>query len=611
MKNILLTLLLAFTTLAAIGQDITVRAPQTVYVGDNFQVRFEVNDKASAFKGPSFKGLSVLSGPNQSSSSYTSIVNGNVSHTITNTFTYIVRADQEGEFNIGAASCTAGGKTIASQPFSIKVEKLSQQQQQQRQQQQQQQQQRRDPFDPWNNQQQAATTKIDGTTLFAKAAVSKSNLYQGEQAIITYKIYTQVPISQYQIDKLPGNKGFWAEDLSQGREIKQYEETVNGQRYQVAEIKRGALFAQESGNLRIEPLDLNVLAMVQRQRRRTGTIWDLFDDPFFNSAQAVERKITTNAINVKVKPLPAAPEGFTGAVGHFDIEGGLNLNEVRANEAVTYRLTISGSGNLPLINTPQLELPKIFESYDPDVKDRISKSDNGISGSRTYEWILIPRSQGDFVIPAYEFAYFDPSVGHYVTKRVEAQNLKVNAGDPKSTAMVSSKDDVRLLNDDINYLKLGRYKLSERNSGVRPSAWFWVVMAAIVAIAVAATAIGRKRQTNSKDIAGTRLKQATRMARRRLKKAANYLKTNDNTHFYEEIYKAIWGCIADKYNINLAELNRDTVTACLQSRNVAPEVQQQIMQLLQDVDIARFAPGDSSTQRQAIYDEALAVISSL
>ena len=606
-RQIISILVFIALTLTAIGQEITVRAPQSVSVGDQFQVRFDVNDKASNFRGPSFKGFSVLSGPSTSSSSSMTIINGQVNRSVSTGFSYVILADQEGSFTVGAASCTANGKTITSEPFTIKVEKLTQAQQQQRKQQQQQ---RRDPFDPWSNQQQQ-TTKIDNTTLFARASINKSNLYQGEQAIITYKIYTQVPISQFQIDKLPGNKGFWAEDLSVGKDIKQYEETVNGQRYQVAEIRRGALFPQENGTIKIEPLDLNVLAMVQRQRRRTGSIWDLFDDPFFNSAQAVERKLTTNSINVKVKSLPTAPDGFTGAVGRFDVEGGVNTNKVRANEAVTYHITISGSGNIMLINTPDIEIPKVFETYDPEVKDKITRSDNGVSGSRTYEWVLIPRSQGEFVIPAYTFAYFDPSAGHYVTRRVEAQRISVSAGDPKAMTSVSSKDDVRLLNSDINYIKLGRYKLSDRSGSEHPNPWFWIVMAVIIVISTVAYLFGRKQQSDAKDIAGTRLKQAIRMAHKRLKKAAQYLKTDDNEHFYEEIYKAIWGCLADKYNIEPAELNRDTVNECLKAKNVDPDVQQRIMKLLLDVDMARFAPGDPSAQRQAVYDEALAVISSI
>lgn len=594
------------------AQEITVQAPDLVYVGDNFTVRFVVNEQAKDFRGPSFKGFSLRSGPSTSSSTSMSFINGQMSRSVSTTFSYSLIADVEGTFTIEPASCIADGKKISSKSFTVKVEKMSAAVQQQRQQQQQQQQQRRQAYDPWAQQPQQAT-QIDNNTLFARASVSKSNPYQGEQVIITYKIYTQVPISQFAIDKLPGNKGFWAEDLSVGQQIKQYEETYNDRRYQVAEIRRGALFAQESGTLTIEPLDLNVLAMVQRQRQRTGSIWDLFDDPFFNSQQAVERPLSTNKLNINVRPLPRAPQGFSGGVGQFDAKGGLSQNKVKANEAVSYKITVSGKGNLMLIDAPQPQFPTAFEVYDPQIDDNLKKNDAGISGSRTYEWVLIPRSKGNYTIPAFNFVYFDPAAGQYVTRRIEAQNIEVERGDSRSTVNVSSKDDVRLLAQDINYihpLKASSLKAKKEESH---TGWgFWLTAVLIILLTVAALVFGHRQQVAEQDIAGMRMKRATRMAKKRLKKAAAYLSAGaDTERFYEEIYRAIWGCLADKYNIPLASLNRDTVSACLSDKQVPEAQQTTIMDLLQKVDLARFAPGDPETQKQTIYTDALMMIANL
>ena len=254
-KHIVTVMLVAFTfhlspfTLTA--QEIAVQAPQSVYVGDNFTVRFVVNDKASDFNGPNFKGFSLRYGPSTSSSTSMSFVNGHTTRTVETAFSYTLTADVEGTFTVGAATCKVDGKHLSSKPFTIKVQKLSAQQQQQRQQQQQQRQQRQ--YDPWGRmqQQQPEPAQLDDKSLFARASVSKTNPYQGEQIIITYKIYTQVSINQLGIDKLPGNKGFWSEDLTKDGNVKQYEETVDGRRYMVAEIRRGALFAQESGKLTI------------------------------------------------------------------------------------------------------------------------------------------------------------------------------------------------------------------------------------------------------------------------------------------------------------------------------------------------------------------------
>ena len=581
------------------------RAPGRVDLGRRFEVRYEVNDRASDFRGPSFKGLSVLSGPMTSQSTSMSIINGKTSRSSTFGFTYILQADVEGTFNIGGASCTVDGKKITCPGFTITVEKGTQQAQPQQ----------PNAYGGNSRQQQAyaqpaSSSNIDSKQLFARASISKSNPYQGEQVILTYKIYTQVSLSQYQIDKLPGNKGFWSEDLSKDGSVKQYSETVNGRNYQVAEIRRGALFGQESGKLTIEPLDLDVLAIVQRQRRSTGSIWDLFDDPFFNPTQAVEKHLSTNSLTVNVRPLPGgAPDGFNGAVGKFSAKSGVDTREVRANEAITYRLTISGSGNLMLIDAPKLNFPKVFEVYDPQIDDKISRTNSGISGSRTFEWVLIPRSQGDYEIPAFDFAYFDPSTGKYATSHVDAISVHINKGDPNAMKNVTSnKSNVKLLNSDINYIQTGATHFETLNQKHGVEWWFWTFLVLILGGAIVAILLGRRYQAQQQDIAGVRLRRATKEARKRLKKAAAHLYTGDDNSFYEEIYKAIWGCLADKYNIELSRLSSDTVHDCLVEKSVPEEQQQRIMKTLQDVDFARFAPGDAATKKQQIYNEALEMI---
>lgn len=603
MKKTLFLIAAIALALGVQAQQFTVHAPTTIAAGQRFQIQFEVNDKASKFEQPDFGGLKVLSGPSTSSSSSFSMINGQTSRSVSTGFNYLLVAEKEGTYHVGSASCVVDGKKISSQGFNIKVEKGNPQQQQQNQQQ------------GYSRQQQQYTdqqaTTIDAKSLFARASISKNNPYQGEQVIITYKIYTQVPISQFQIDKLPGNKGFWSEDLSEGKEIKQYEETHDGRRYQVAEIRKGAMFAQESGSIRIAPLDLDVLAMVQRQRRKTGTIWDLFDDPFFNSAQAVEKHLSTNALTVNVKPLPSSPESFCGGVGHFDISDKLDLNEVRANEAITYSITFSGSGNLMLINAPEISFPQNVEVYDPETNDKISRTDGGVSGSRTFQWVLIPRSEGTLTIPEISISYFDPKTGNYVNKTVGGQTIKVNPGDPKAMQNVSSKSDVKKLNSDINYIKTSHTRLHKSDARELGLGAMLIAMLAELLIAAAAILIGQKRVAQQEDVAGTRLRRATKEARKRLKKAAAHLNDGNDELFYEEIYKAIWGCLADKFNIELSQLSSDTVAECLAEKGVADDTQQRILGALRDVDFARFAPGDKSARKQHIYDEALHMIASL
>ena len=606
-----LFLVFSFYLLVSIGcssaQELRVRAPQSVALGQRFEVRYEVNERCKDFRGPSFKGLSVLSGPNTSMQTGMTVINGQVSHSVTSGFTYIIQADVEGAFEVGPASCTVDGKRITCSGFTIRVEKGRQPAAAQSQGQAQRSQPQRG-----NAAQPATSGNIDASSLFASASISKSNPYQGEQVILTYKIYTQVSLSQYQIDKLPGNKGFWSEDLTRDGNVKTYEETVDGRRYMVAEIRRGALFAQENGKLTIQPLDLDVLALVQRPRQRTGTLWDLFDDPFFNPTQAVEKHLRTNSLNIDVKPLPQAPDGFTGAVGSFEVKGDADTREVRANEAITYRLTVSGSGNLMLIDAPQVRFPQVFEVYDPQVSDKLSRTSGGVSGSRTFEWVLIPRTQGNYEIPAVDFHFFDPASGRYVTRTVPAIPVRVNRGDPNAMKNVTSnKSDIQLLNSDINYIQTRPSKLTRKEDRGRMPLWFPIAAFVFCLLAGGANFLLRRRQAKQQDVAGMRQGRALKQARKRLKKAAALLHSGNENQFYEEVYRALWGCLADKYNIPLADLSSDTVRQILSDRQIPEEQSARIMETLQALDMARFAPGNASDKMQTIYDQALETIAFL
>lgn len=603
-------LLIAFGT--AYGQDavMNVRSRSTVAAGQPFQITFEVNAKASNFKMPTFKGLTLISGPSTGYSSSMSIINGKVSQSVTNTFTIVVVAEKEGTANVGAASCSVDGKSVSSRPFSITVDKEAPQSAQNQQQQggwgmprgrQQQQQQQQEP-----------AKTIDGNTLFARASINKSNLYQGEEAIIVYKIYTQVPLTQFQIDKLPRNKGFWSEDLSENMtQVKQYSETYNGRQYQVAEIRRGALYPQESGKLTIAPLKTDVMAIIQTraQRQRTGTILDFFiDDPFFNPTQqqAVVKSLTSNSLSVNVKPLPEAPVGFAGGVGNFNVSAKSDLKELHANEAFTYTVTVSGRGNLSLLEAPQIEFPKGMEVYEPRVIDNINKGDNGLSGSRTFEWIITPQTQGEYDMPAFDYIYFDPTSGQYVTKQCNKVHIKVS----KALHNATSKSDVTELNSDIHHI-VKNVSLQRAEDAGRIPVVFWLTLMAGVAIAAGVVIYTRRQQAISGDEASMRLQRANKLAKKRLRNAEKYLSSGNDEQFYEEIYKALWGGIADKFNIPLSTLSSDTIRQHLADKKVDETLQQQILTTLQDVDFARFAPGDSSTKKQQIFGEAMDTITNI
>ncbi|MCF0211492.1 MAG: protein BatD [Bacteroidales bacterium] len=599
MKRISL-FLLALLFLGPIGaQTLSVKAPSQVSAGQVFDIVFELNGNAQAnISVPNLSPFEVVGGPWKGTSRSFSMVNGQTSQSVTTTQQYRLRASKEGTFTIGSASCTVNNKKVSSQPVKITVVKgnanNTPQQQQQSQQQQTQQ-----------------STEIDNSKLFVRVGVNNSNPYKGEEVIITYKIYTQLSLRQYTIDKLPGIKGFWSEDLTRDGDNNQSEESINGNRYAVAEIRRGAIYGQETGSHKVDPLQMDVQAIVPVQRRRPANWFEaLFDDPFFNQQQAMEKHLTSNSLNINVKPLPPVPDGkeFYGGVGTFTIESKVDQTEVKANEAITLTLTIKGNGNLMLLEAPQVAFPTVFETYEPKVNDALNRGRNGVSGSRTFEWVIIPQSAGTYTLPAIEYTWFNPKTGQYVTRTTEPIEIKVAKG-AASDNMVSSKSDVKMLNNDINHIKERPGNLNGKATRVSLLQWLMLLLPIVATLIV--VLMGRKRQALLSDEVTLRQHRAMKLARKRLRNAEKHLQGGNDNLFYEEIYKALWGCLSDKYSIPIAQLNHDSVDSKLTERHIPEEQHALIMATLKSVDEARFAPGDSSARKHEIYDKTLNTIAAL
>ena len=353
------------------------------------------------------------------------------------------------------------------------------------------------------------------------------------------------------------------------------------------------------------------MAIIQTrmQQQRTGTILDFFiDDPFFTPTrnQAVVKSLSSNAINVNVKPLPEAPESFAGGVGNFRISAKTDISELRANEAFTYSVTISGRGNLSLLEAPKFEMPKGMEAYEPRVVDNINKGDNGLSGSRTFEWIITPQTQGEYDMPAFDYTFFDPASGQYVT--VKSNPIHIKVGKPLHNT--SAKSDVKELNSDINHI-MRNTRLKEAGSDTFGGWLFWACLIVPIAAAAAVIVVIRRQQDIEGDEASMKMQRANKLARKRMKNAEKLLNDDNDDLFYEEIYKALWGGIADKFGIQQSLLSSETVRRHLESRNVDEELIERIMKTLSDVDFARFAPNDSGSKKQRIFDEATNTLSKI
>jgi len=606
MKKIIVLIILLLTKISLIfAEDIRFSASAsstTVGTGQQFSITFSINSGGgSNFKAPSFKGFSVLSGPNQSSSSSTQIINGTISQSVSFSYTYYLQAGNEGTYTIGPAYINMGGKTYESNTLTIKVVKDNSSSQNRANQ-------------GGNQNQTPQSSTIGEKDIFIKAIVSNSSPYMGEQIIVTYKLYTSVGISQYSINKTPSNKGLWSEDLTKENERpKQYKEYIDGKQYIVAEIKKVAMFPQETGNLTIEPLEVDVIAQIPIQRRRSNSIFDFFDDPFGSSVQNVKKTVKSNSNSIKVKILPTAdkPDNFFGAVGNFTLSSNLSKKEVKANEAINLKVTVSGRGNIKLIDKFDISFPTDFETYDPKIIDNINKSDNGISGTKTFDYLLIPRNQGNFTIKPIKFTYFDLNKGKYLTLTTPEYNIKVDKGDGKTsnTTLTSvNKEDIKYIGSDIEHIKTKTNNLRPEGHFFFNSRLYYTLLGIPILLFIAALLFRRKQLRLKSNIALLKNKKATKVARKRLKKAQKLLQNNDKDKFYNEISQAMWGYLSDKFSIPIAELSMESVNQSLQSKNVDYQTAQQLINILNNCEFARFAPESENINMKKIYNEAIEII---
>lgn len=599
----MLGLLLTYT--ATFGQNIefTASARDMVSVGDQFRLIFSINAEASGFRAPAIKNFNTLSGPQQSQSSSMQMFNGQVTKSVSYTFTYILQATTEGTFTIPPASINADGRVYQSNPVTIKVAKSS-------------------AAPPQQGSQQGDAPQGGGDIatkdLFIRAVPSKTNPYQGEQIIVTYKLYTRVPVAEYSITRTPSTAGFWLQDLiKDSKKLNQYRENIGGQEYVVAEIKKDAMFAQKSGTLTIDPLEMDVLAQIQRKVARRN-----FNDPFFdsffndsflgNTYQNVKKTIRSNEVKVNVKPLPSQsrPGDFTGGVGEFNVNAGIDREQLKTNEALTLKFSISGKGNIKLVEKPAVIFPPDFEVYDPRTIDNISTSGSGVSGSRSYEYLIIPRNPGKFKLKPISFSYFDLSSQAYKTITTQGFDITVEKGEGSSGDMVSSanKEDFKVIGSDIRFIKTGQIHTSPLNHYFFGNLAFLLWLIAVPVLFAIFVIIWRKELAKRANVAFMKNKKATGIARKRLKLAERFHKQGNHEAFWAETSNALWGYMSDKFNIPRATLSMDSANDALKAKGVKEELITRFIEVLNNCEFARFAPGNKAQAMDQVYSQAIEVI---
>ena len=596
-KKIKILLILLFVGYAAMADNVrfVMEGPEAVAMGEQFRLGFTLNDRGTDLQLPDLSNFDVLMGPSTSQSSSFQMINGKTTQSVSFSYIFVLRAKKEGKFTIRPASIKVDGKTYESNTLEIQVVKGQPQQQAGSAQQ--------------NDQEKEAvpTGNISKDNLFVRVVLDKTNVSKGEQILASIKLYISqnVPLNGFDEVKLPTYEGFWTKEIEVPQQVNFTREVYNGKIYQSGILKKTILFPQQTGSIRIDPFEITCLIR-QRIRPQQG-----FFDDFFDNYTVVKAKVVSDPITVNVKDLPSPPEKFTGAVGNFSFTGAIDKTSVASNEAVTLKLTVSGSGNLSLINAPKLELPQDFEAYEPKTSDRTVANDNGLSGTVSFEYLFIPRFAGNFTIPAVEFVFFNPNTRQYETRKTEAYQMTVTKGSDDQNASVMSsysKQNVTMIGKDIRFIKQNKSKLKPKGSSFFGTFEFYsIYVLSLIAFAIVFV-LNRKKIKESANLALVRNKRANKVALKRLKDAARFLKNNQAEQFYESVIKALWGYLSDKLSIPVADLNREKASATLLEKSIDQNTVNELMKIIDDCEFARYAPAAFSGTMNEIYDGAARVM---
>ena len=597
MRRLILFLIGCISIAVSWAQTLTGRAPAQVAVGEQFRLSYTVNtDDAKGFRaGDIPDAFDVLMGPSTSQQSSFQMVNGHTSSSSSITYTYILSAKKNGTFTIPAAHVTAGGKSITSNELHIKVSGQAQQGGQQ------------------GGHQQSSTgeirnagSAISGSDLFIKVTASKQHVREQEPILLTYKVYTLVGLTQLN-GKMADLKSFYSREVPLPQEKQFHIENLNGKPYRTVTWQQYVVFPQTTGKLEIPSITYE--GIVVQQNRNVDPF-----EAFFNGGSGyveVKKQIKAPGITIQVDPLPQRPAGFSGGVGRYSISAQLDKDEVKANDPVKLRVVVTGVGNMKLLKQPEVKFPKDFDHYDAKVTDKTQLTTSGLEGSITYDFLAVPRHQGDYEIPAIEYTYFDTQANAYKTVKTEPFKLHVEKGSGSSSATYTGQEDVKLLNSDIHYIKTGDTLQRGVNEFFFASTEYWVSLALLLLGFISLFIIFRQRAIENADIVKQRAGKANKVATKRLKKAAKLMAGGKQNEFYDEVLRALWGYVGDKLNMPVEQLSRENISQQLESRNVSSETISQFIGALDECEFARYAPGDATGNMNKVYDAAMTAITQI
>ena len=594
MKRLTTIFGLLLAAVVAMAQTLTGSAPSHVAVGEQFRLTYTVNTQnVSDFRAGSIPNeLEVLIGPNRSMQSSYQMINGHTSSSSSITYTYIVCASKNGTYTISPAHIVVDGKTISSNSLTIKVSGSAQSNSGSSRQHRNEEEEIRD-----------AGSQISGSDLFIKVSANKKRVHEQEPILLTYKVYTLVGLTSLRGD-MPDLKSFYTQEVDLPQQKSFSVETLNGRTYKTTTWSQYVMFPQTTGKLEIPSITFE--GIVVQQNRNIDPF-----EAFFNGGSGyveVKKKIQAPGIEIQVDPLPERPANFSGGVGKFNVSAQLDKTETKANDPISMRIIVSGTGNLKLIKQPVVNLPKDFDKYEPKVTDKSKLTTNGIEGSMVYDLLIVPRHQGKYEIPPVEFTYFDTAENAYKTVKSESFTLDVAKGSGAGAVNDFSGQDLQELNKDIRYIKTGSTNQHSLNDFFFGSSAYWISLCLLAVVFVSLFVIFRQRAIDNANVTKARGKKANKVATKRLKKASRLMADNKPGEFYDEVLRALWGYVGDKMNIPVEQLSHDNISMRLAERNVDETVISQFIGALDECEFERYAPSDPKGNMNKVYEKAMTAI---
>ena len=594
MKRLLLIIQIALVAIAVHAQTLSVHAPSHVQTGENFRLTYTVNTQnvGEFHVGNIPEGLEIITGPYTSSQSSFQMVNGHTSSSSSITYTFIICATKAGSYTISPAHINAGGKNIASHAAKITVSGAA----------------------PSNNgaprmhedrddrQAHNAGSSIGEGDLFIRVSANKHRIHEQEPVVLTYKVYTLVDLTELE-GKMPDLTGFHTQEVKLSPQKSFHNEVVNGRNYRCVTWSQYVMFPQMTGKLEIPSITFN--GTVVQQNRNVDPF-----EAFFNGGSGyieVKRSIKAPGVTIQVDPLPQKPAGFSGGVGHFNISAQLDKTTVKANDPATLRVVISGIGNLKLIKEPVVAFPKDFDKYDAKITDKTKLTPNGVEGNMIYDFLVVPRNQGKYTIPAIEFIYYDTSTNSYKTIKTQPFELIVEKGDGSN----ASADYATAKDEDIHPIKTGKMKITGAEGMFFNSTNYWLILCLLIAAFIVLLVVFRKRAIENADIVKLRSKKANKVATKRLRKADKLMRQNHYGEFYDEVLRALWGYVGDKLNIPVSELSRDNISERFHEHNVDEETITKFVGAIDECEYARYAPGDAAGNMNKTFTSAMSAITQI